>query len=164
MNDIFTKKPNLRAVPCSGSVLVLIEDGYSELSELQQECQAIIDNAPDGLSETERMQTLGDTADALSEADLPPDVPDFLMDLKCRYTEDQRISKSTSRATRCAEAVTLLSAACDAIQKWIDVNDLDEYNDSGEYAEQRDEAEGLLNQVQNFIGNAEGCEFPGMFG
>jgi hypothetical protein len=148
-------KTNLRNVSVRSTVLACIEGGYAELESLQQECQEIVDNATEGLSQTQRIQTLEETASALYNADSPPDVPEFLQDVEVTYTEDQRKSKSHSRATRCSEACATLSAAIEGIQNWLDTN---------EDSEDRDEAEQLLSDIQELADNAEGCEFPGMFG
>lgn len=51
-----------------------ISDAYTELAELRDEVREVVDNAPEGLSETQRIQTLGETADRLDEfVDSEPD-------------------------------------------------------------------------------------------
>lgn len=151
-------KKSLRAVSVIGTVLGCIEAGYSDLAELYNECQEIVDNAPEGLSETGRIQTLGETADALSSADSQPDVPEFLQDVVVTYTEDQRKSKSHSRASRCGDACMYLSTAIEGIEAWVAFHPDDASGDK------RDEAEELVSELQELLDNAEGCEFPGMYG
>jgi hypothetical protein len=151
-------KPNLRAVPVTTTVSSAVEDAYSALEELQSECQELVDNATEATSQTQRIQTMDETANSLSAADSPPDVPEFLADLEVTYTEDRRKSKSTSRATRCAEACTVLNAVVDAIEEWIS-DQTEEGNDS-----QEAEAQELRDAIQEMIDAAEGCEFPGMYG
>jgi Rad3-related DNA helicase len=148
-------KINLRSVPCQCSLQGAIEDGYSRLEDLMSECQEIVDNASEGLSQTQRIQTLEETASNLSGADSQPDVPEGLSEVVVSYTEDRRKSKSHSRATRCAEACELLSAAVAAIQEW---------SDASEDVELKDEAEQLCSEIEDMISNAEYSEFPGMFG
>jgi len=154
-------KVNLRAVPVTGSLLGCIEAGYNDLSELHNECQEIVDNASDGLSQTQRIQTLTETADALYEADNTPDVPEFLQDVEVTYTEDRRKSKSTSRASRRDEACQYLYAAIEGIEQWIE-----DHSGDGEdgLSDEIQEAEELRDTVQELIDAAEGCEFPGMYG
>jgi hypothetical protein len=156
-------KKNLRAVPVTSTVLGCIEGGYSYLAELQSECQEIVDNASEGLSETQRIQTLSETADALSSADSQPDVPEFLQDIEVTYTEDRRKSKSHSRATRCGEACCYLSTAIEGIGEWIDEQPAGEEL-TDEISGQVEEAEVLRDELQELLDAAEGCEFPGMYG
>ena len=150
-------KVNLRAVPCTGSVLGLIEGAYSELEALHDECQEIVDNASDGLSQTQRIQTFEETANTLDFADSVPDVPEVVQDLEVHYTEDRRKSKSTSRATRCSESCNLLYGVVAALDAWLD-------DDSNSEHEDRDDVESLKDDLENNINEAEGCEFPGMYG
>jgi len=148
-------KKNLRAVPCSCSLQGAIEDGYSRLAELRDECQEIVDNASDGLRETQRIQTLDETANTLSETDSEIDVPETIAELIVNYTEDRRKSKSHSRATRCSEATELLSAAKSVAEEWLLEN---------EGTNEGDEVQSFIDELDEMINNAEGCEFPGMYG
>jgi cysteinyl-tRNA synthetase len=146
-------KQNLRAVPCSCSLQGAVEDGYSRLQELMNECQEIVDNAPDSLRDSQRIQTLEETASQLQDSDDTPEVPEAIAELIVNYTEDQRKSKSQSRSTRCAEACDLLGAAKGTAEEWLEEN---EDND--------DEVQSLIDALDEMISNAESCEFPGMFG
>lgn len=152
--DLLRNKINLRAIPTTGSVLGLIEGAYSELEALQQECQEIVDNASEGLSQSQRIQTLEETASALDFAYNIPEVPEAVQDLVVNYTEDRRKSKSTSRATRCAEAVSLLQTVTEL---------LNEFANSDQRQELIEEVEQLISELDEAIGYAEGCEFPGMY-
>lgn len=150
-----TTKKNLRAVPCSCSLQGAIEDGYSRLSELRDECQELVDNASDSLRETQRIQTMEETANSLSDSESEPDVPKVIADIVVSYTEDQRKSKSHSRATRCSEAVTLLEAAKWGAEEWLAEN---------EESDDCDDVQSMIDGLEEMISNAEGCEFPGMYG
>jgi Rad3-related DNA helicase len=148
-------KQNLRAVPCSSSLQGAVEDGYARLEELRDECQEIVDNASDSLRETQRIQTLEETANQLSGADDMPEVPEALDGVVVCYTEDRRKNKSHSRATRCAEAVSLLYYAKEASEEWL--------ADNAEH-ESTDDVQNMIDSIDEMISNAESCEFPGMFG
>jgi hypothetical protein len=154
-------KESLKAVRCVGTVLGCIESGYSALSELASECHGVVDNCPDSLQQTDRIQSLEQSADTLEAADDTPEVPEFLHDLEVIYFEDRRKSKSHSRATRCSEAVALIQAAQAAIDEWIEANDGDAEDAS---SDEMDEAQTLSDDLENFANDAEGCEFPGMMG
>ncbi len=157
-------KPNLRAVPVTSSIADAISGGYGDLTELRDEVRDIVDNAPEGLADSQRIQTLGETADELDNyADSEPDVPsegiyESLKDAPAHWTENRLKSRSRSRATRRDEAVTMLQAAVDGIQQWMD--------DQVEAKADADvsDAQQLMGDVQEAIDSAEGVEFPGMFG
>lgn len=150
-----TPKVNLRAVPVQSTVLGCIEGAYDELSNLQQECQEIVDNAPEGISETQRIQTLGEAADYLDGADDHPDIPECVQDLVVYYTEDRRKSRSTSRQTRCNDAIGLLQGAVGEMGSWLDDN---------RGHDDADDVQQAIDEIEEMINNAESCEFPGMMG
>jgi hypothetical protein len=132
-----------------------VEDGYSRLEELRDECQEVVDTAPESLSGSQRIQTMGETADQLSGADDPPEVPEALGGVVVCFTEDRRKSKSHSRVTRCAEAVSLLYAAKEAVEEWLADN---------AQSEAVEEVQSMIDSIDDLISSAESCEFPGMFG
>lgn len=150
-----TKKPSKKSVPCTGEVSGTISDALSALTELRDEFQEILDNTPDALQSTDLYATREATVDALSFVDEgEPDVPESVAELTCTWTENK---KSTSRATRCANAVAALEAARDALQAWLD-------DDANEEHEDRDEVDQLSNTLDEWAGSADGAEWPGMFG
>ncbi len=151
------KKVNIRAVPVQESLESALEGGFSELNDLMNECQEIVDNATEALQQTQRIQTLEQTASELYQSDSAPDIPNALCeaDLQVNYTEDRRKSKSTSRATRCAEACAKLYAVIAAVELFLETN---------ESADEEGEIQSFIDEVQEMIDSAEGCEFPGMFG
>lgn len=146
------RTPAYKMVTCSNSVRSLIADGVSQLEELASECREMVDNASEGLAETQRIQTFGETADALegiSEPDMPDEL-DTVLDTVVAFSESvpTRKGRGTSRSVQRDNAVSMLSAAVEALQ---DVDD-------------NEAADELATEVQNIIDEAEGCEFPGMYG
>lgn len=155
------------------------EDACSALEELGSECREIVDNASEGLQQTQRIQTFDETAGTL-ESISTPDVPACIADLAIEYTEavPTRKRQSPSRATRCANAVSVLNAAKDAAETWleehpeIDCDDEEEHDakvnagevEGGYTNDDRSEVEQFISELDDIIGNAEGCEFPGMYG
>lgn len=144
-------------VPCTGTVSS-ISDAFSALTELGDECRELVDNASENLQQTQRIQTFDETASTL-EGLSEPTVPDCVEDLPISYSESVPARKrmNTSRAVRCGNAVSVLQGAASALEEWLD----DEAN--AEHDE-RDDVEELKNELENAISDAEGCEFPGMFG
>lgn len=139
------------------TVSAALLDAISELETLQEECQDIVDNASEGLSETQRIQTLGETADALCSLGVD-EPPSSLGERGVSYGEsvnkDKR--KGASRSVRRDNAVAMLSAAKDEAEEFLESLP-DEHED-------RDEVQTFIDQIGEVIDTAEGCEFPGMFG
>ena len=52
-------------VNCTGTVSS-IEDAFAELQSLGEEAREIVDNAPEGLNQTDRINTFEDTASTLA--------------------------------------------------------------------------------------------------
>lgn len=140
------------------STVSATDDACSSLEELGSECREIVDNAEGGLRETQRIQTLDETAGTLENISAP-DVPECIAELPITYTEQQstRRGRGESRAVRCGNSVSVLQAAVEAAQEWLD----DDAN--AEHAD-RDDVDSFVSEVEGIIGDAEGCEFPGMFG
>lgn len=147
-----------------------VADACGVLEELASECREIVDNAGDsGLSQTSRIQTFDQTASDLENVS-EPSVPDELSDLEVVYTQSVKKSKrkGPSRATRCSNAVSLLEAARDVVQNWIDENqDTKQKDADGKELEDdvdTSDAETLVSEIEDITGSVESCEFPGMFG
>lgn len=140
------------------STVSAISDAISDLTSLGEECREIVDNASENLQQTSRIQTFDETASAL-EGLSEPDVPEVVAELPITYTEQisTRKGRGESRAVRCANSVAVLQAAQEAVAMWLE----DEEN---EKHEDRDDVEQLANDLEEIIGEAEGCEFPGMYG
>ena len=142
-----------------------ISSGYSILQSLRDEVQEIVDNASDGLRETQRIQTFDETANTLGNfCDDEPDVPDNLSAHAVTAYLQQHVSKrrSPSRAVQCQNAVGYLRAAADGVQEFIDTFDGEDRSET-EQAEV-DDAQELLDILEESISEAECCEFPGMYG
>lgn len=140
------------------STVSAISDAISDLTSLGEECREIVDNASENLQQTSRIQTFDETASAL-EGLSEPDVPEVVAELPITYVEQisTRKGRGESRAVRCANSVAVLQAAQEAVAMWLE----DEEN---EKHEDRDDVEQLANDLEEIIGEAEGCEFPGMYG
>lgn len=148
-----------------------VSGGFSELEELASECREMFDNASEGLQQTQRLQTFDETASTL-EGLSEPNVPEYVGELRfqVRLEIPNRPRRGLSRATRCANAVALLQGALEAVQERISQweSDRDEEGASevqvAENQEHIDEAQELANELESAISNAEGAEFPGMYG
>lgn len=144
-------------VACVGTVSS-ITDAFAELETLGEECTEIVDNAEGGLAETQRIQTLGETASTLSNLS-EPEVPECIGELEIRYADSVPKNKrrGPSRAARCGNACGVFTAAAEAAQAWLDDDANAEHDD-------RDDVQTFIDECESLVGEAEGCEFPGMFG
>jgi hypothetical protein len=130
-----------------------VSAAFSELTGLAEECRDIVDNASDGLKQTGRIQTFESTADTLERLDEPTVSPEFA-DIKVTYTLDlpKRRDRGLSRASRASNACTIINACINAL---ADIKEEDPRNGN---------ACDLANELESAVDEAEGCEFPGMYG
>jgi leucyl aminopeptidase (aminopeptidase T) len=157
------KRSPFKHVPCK-STFGAVDDAFNALEELASECREVVDNASEGLSQTERIQALDETAGTL-ESITAVEVPTVLQERELEYVETVPTDKrrSPSRATRRDNAVAVLHAAHETAMEL--------FEDAEFKAQNGDDWESLEQELQQFcdgldeaIGEAEGCEFPGMFG
>lgn len=145
----------------------LIQSAYSDIEDLANEAREIVDNLEAGnLGHTERCQVLTETASTLEDiqsVDLPTELEEVSV-VRLPST-----SKSTSRAHRLHEALYDLTVACDAIEAWMEARtEIDPLPESeeeeNEQADIKENIEIALSEIRDHIRDAEGAEFPGMYG
>jgi N6-adenosine-specific RNA methylase IME4 len=126
---------------------------FVQITSVAGECREIVDSAPEGLSESERIQVLGATAETLAQVE-QPQVIAALADVDVIYTTTlpKRKDRSVPRATRMLDAMGILVACMDALDKITD-------RDTRHVA-----ARDLHADLDRIKLEAEGCEFPGMYG
>jgi hypothetical protein len=112
------------------------------------EVREVVDSAEPPRDQTQRILTLGETADNLESLDWP-DPPPALADLKVFYTVP---SKVKSRADRAEVAASILEECVDELR---DIPDTDE---------RYKEAQAFAQELDAISGGIQDCEFPGMFG
>jgi hypothetical protein len=128
------------------SLAEAIHSGFDDWGELAEECRELVDNAPPGISETQRIQTFDETASVLEGLE-EPKVADELADIKVSFP----VYKARSRAARCCNAR-------DAIEVCIEALALHEGDPRSAAAKD------LRDVLQDAVNETENCEFPGMFG
>lgn len=129
---------------------------YGELAALAEECREIVDNASEGLSQTQRIQTLDETAGTLEQHADEPEPPTDLAPIKLQYQDwaNSRRGRGLSRADRCAWACQLLEIVFSAVDEEIPDADSDKKDDFEAYRDAIDETKS----------DCDSLEFPGMFG
>jgi len=133
-----------------------IDNGVGMLQELRDELQEVVDNAPENLRESERIQTLSNTVEVLDS--FVDDGYELESDeLASETFEFKEMSmKGASRAYRRDQAVRYLEDAAMALSIWLDAQDA-ESNDV-------DLADDMVQRIEDAVANAYECEFPGMMG
>ena len=181
------RQPAYKSVAQRGS-MSSIDDAFNALTELGDDVQSIVDNAPEGLNQSERIQTLEETASTIQGFDLP-DVPESLTDEEFTYSESvpTRKGRQPSRAVQASNAAAVFRAAAERAQEVLDNSrekweawdeweglDLDEQEARREKDEepeepqvkQDDEAdvETFISELEDLASEAENLQFPGMMG
>jgi hypothetical protein len=127
-----------------------VADAFSDLSELGSECRDVVDNTPESLAQTDRIMTLNETADTLSSMEEQPDVPPELAGLPVKYLP---LTKSRpSRQDRCDTALGIIVACIEALAT------------VAESDPRHQAAVDLSDDLEGAQADAEGCNFPGMYG
>jgi hypothetical protein len=134
----------IKYVECTREIAGTIEDAFNDLADLAQGCRDTVDNTPESLQQTDRIQALDNSANELEGLETPA-VPEALSKLSVTYKLPKK--RHSSRAARAADAVTMLEACNEALKP----------NDSSE-------AQSLIEELSNAASTIECCEFPGMFG
>jgi len=148
-------------MPVQSDVEDAIASGFETLRDLRDEIRDAVEAMSEspGLAATGRYQTLSDTADSLDNfVDDEPSVPECVGGERCEYTENRE--KKLTRSGRLNNATAALTAAADAIRSWIDDQDADDEDAASDIAD----AEQLADELEGYVSEAEGCEFPGMYG
>lgn len=157
-------------------VLSQVSDAINDLQELGSECREIVDNASEGLQQTNRIQTLDTTAGEL-EGINEPEVPKGFGDLPISYTESVNKNKrrGPSRFVRASNAAVILNACAESARAKAEAlkdeqenmdhiaNDEDQAK-ADALQEQQESLESFADECEEIAGMVEGLEFPGMYG
>ena len=138
-----------------------VADAMSELSGLGEELRSWYDNMPENFQNGDKGSMVDEAANTLESLN-EVEVPACLSTVPVAYQSDR---KAQSRSARCGEAVNMLNIAKDNAQAFLDENlPEDETKDTETQATQREEIDSFISELDEVISEAEGVEFPGMFG
>lgn len=164
-------KVSKRAMPVRSTIAGAIETGFSIVEELKDEIEELLSNMEqsEGLTQTQRYATFEETKSVLEDAyEMIDDIHELFADLPCTYTEDQRRREGSTRRGRLDNALSALGAAKDAVESWRCEQDIDSATGTQEELDELEaaieNADEVINALDERIGNLEGCEFPGMYG
>jgi hypothetical protein len=136
-----------------------VSEAFGELQSLGEEMRESYDNTPESLQSSGVGEARGEAADALENIS-EPDVPETLGTEVFKFQERALTNKQQMRLSRAARrdnAVAVLQHVVEHLE--VAIADTANMNED-EIAE----AESLRDDVQNIIDEAEGVEFPGMYG
>lgn len=161
-----TPRPSKARVTVTSTVLGAIEGAFAELSSLKDECESWKDSLEEKFSGTDKYNTLEATVSALEFADDVPDLPEECGNFGISYVENQ--SRNLSRAKRRDNATSALSAAIDGIREWAserrEAADVADEDEADEIETEATEAEEAADTLEGQKDEADGAEFPGMYG
>jgi hypothetical protein len=159
--------------PTKTTVQSAIEDGLQILSELRDELQEAVDNMPDSLRDGQRGSTLQESVSTLEGfCDETPDFDDCGPGAECEVEYGANRRRKQSRSDRRDEAVRMLDAGIDGLRGWADsqggtetVPEEGEDEDAREEQQaQMDRCRELADEIEQWKDEADGVEFPGMYG
>lgn len=163
-----------KSVERKGTVMSLIEEGYSELEELGNECQEASDNFPN--SNHPKAEAFGEVASTLTGLSMPDTDAIEAADADGEVTYFEQVNrdkrKGPSRAIRAANAAAKLTGAASALRSKIEELNEQELPDQPEAADLAKDAidekvsglETLADELEDHANEAEGVEFPGLYG
>ena len=147
------------------SVLDAVSTFYSDVASMAEEVREAYDNMPESLQNGQRGETLNETADTLEGIE-EPTAPDCVAKI---FSDDKltisamvlpgRQHGNESRATRIGNAANYASAVIDHVREWCDNHEEDET-----HKDDIDELTAWVDELEGHKDEAEGCEFPGMYG
>lgn len=157
-----------------------VANAFSELQEsLAQEMREWHDSMPESLKNGDKAAAIEEVADTLEGLDVVEldDLPEALLNCKISWPEAVKVkgrSKTPSRSARRDTATVMLSAAIENLRGWADeqetqleqaaAGDAVEEEEGKELEEQINTAREKADAIKEQKDDADGVEFPGMFG
>lgn len=139
-------------------VVSLIDDGYSTFNDLGQQLQDWHDNLPENLQQGGKGCALEDGAGTLTGFSMP-DLDCVPEDLTTVWYPDTKVR---SRVAQCAEACGKLRTAAEALREQAAV--VAAHGDTGADDRGVEDLQSLADEIEQAADEAEGVEFPGMYG
>lgn len=149
-----TRKANRRAPPVERKMPVgdAISEAFGELTGLGEEMRSWADSLEEKFSSTEKYERVTEAADALENLS-EPDIPDSVKNLEVTFVDPPQRRRGYSRADRCAQACYILEQCIGVLDEFV-----------GEDDEKLADAIELKDAIEQAKDEAEGVEFPGMYG
>lgn len=160
-NDRLKEERKLKTRERELTIEDAVSEAHGELVSLGEEMREAYDNTPESLQQSGVGEARGEAADTLENID-EPEVPTELQGDKftVKWTVRALTPKQQDKLSRSArrdEAITTLQAVIDRLQEIA-------ADETGHTEEEREAAGAFVDDVQNAHDEAEGVEFPGMYG
>ncbi len=142
------------------SIADAVSEAHGELQGLAEEMRSWAFNLEEKFSSTDKYARVSEAADTLEGLE-EPQCPEWAATVEVEFMELPQRKKGYSRADRCGQACYILDQCIQVCQELALANEID----AGEKtSEEKDEAEQLADDLENMKSEAEGVEFPGMYG
>jgi len=134
-----------------------VGEAWAELESLKDEFREMHDNCNEGLQQTQKMQTVDETASTLENMS-EPEVPDWLCptEVTIQRWANARKGRGLSRADRCGQACDIIDSVVTELESEAKVDGVDQ--------DKKEAVEALRDALEEIRNEAEGLEFPGMYG
>jgi Protein of unknown function (DUF3102) len=143
---VSTRRKRTKSEPRTLPIGEAVDEAFTEFEELGLEMRDWADNTPESLQQTEKYETISNTAETLEGIERP-DVLETLDNITITITDPPRRRRGYSRAARFEQACAVLETCISTLKQ----------------AEGEEAAE-LASSLQDSLNEAEGVEFPGMCG
>lgn len=149
-----TKRNKPKPQPTVTTLEAVVADALAELQALGEELREWHDNMPENLQGGSKGEEVDEAASAIENAEGIDgiDIPEALRDLRVSYLIRGR---ARSRSDRRDEAITMLTAAVDALEARVE--------EQTQAKEDGSEAQDVADSIQAVIDEAEAVDFPGMY-
>ena len=151
----------IQMVELKSSVSGLIDEGLQELQSLGEEMRSWYDNMPESFQNGDKGSMVDESASALENIATEVDVPEE-GDVEVTHTH-RPMKRKASRADRRDHAVGMLTAAKERLEELRDEQIEAEVDPDDQGVDEVD-YDSAIDELDNIIGEAEGVEFPGMYG
>jgi hypothetical protein len=140
------------------SIADAVSEAHGELQGLAEEMRSWADNLEEKFSSTDKYARVSEAADTL-EGFEEPQCPEWASTVEVEFMDLPPKRRGYSRADRCGQACYILDQCIQECQEMAEKTGEDEAAST-----KRDEAEQLADNLENMKSEAEGVEFPGMYG
>ena len=138
------------------SIADAVSEAFGEFQSLGEEMRSWADSMEEKFSSTDKYSRVSETADILESCN-EPDHPQHAQDTVITVIDPPAKKRGYSRADRCSQACMLLDYAMEALETKIEA--LGENDTTA-----KDELESYRDEIDEAKSNAEGADFPGMYG
>jgi hypothetical protein len=140
------------------SIADAASEAYEELQTLAEEMRQWADSIEEKFSHTEKYERISEAADTLENIQ-EPDYCDYAKNMTIKITDLPKRKRGHPRAHRCTQACYILDVCIETLEYRIE-----DIKDDKSAETECNECSTLRDDLEQAKGEAEGVEFPGMYG